>query len=42
MNKKWDLRTVAHQIRVVPEDIEETIFKTKYGPFEYLVMVIGI
>ena len=39
---KLDLKTGFHQIRVRPEDIEETAFNTKYGQFEYLVMPMGL
>ena len=31
-----DLMTEFYQIRVKPEDIEKTAFKTNYGQFEYL------
>lgn len=39
---KMDLKTGFHQIRVRPEDIEKTAFKTKYGQFEYLVLPMGL
>lgn len=31
-----------HRIRVQPEDIEETAFKTSYGHFEFLFMPMGL
>ncbi len=39
---KVDHETGFHQIRVKPEDIEETASNTKYGQFEYLVMPMGL
>ena len=39
---KMDLKTGFHQIRVRPEDIEKTAFKTKYGHLEYLVLPMGL
>lgn len=35
---KLDLKTGFHQIRLKPEEIENTAFNTKYGQYEYLVM----
>ena len=32
---KIDLKTSFHQVRVKPDDVEKTVFNTKYGQFEY-------
>lgn len=36
-----DLKSGFHLIRVAPEDIEKTAFKTKYCHFEFLVVPVG-
>ena len=39
---KIDTRTGYHQLRIREEDIPKTTFFTRYGHFEYTVMLFGL
>ena len=39
---KIDLRFGYHHLKIKPEDIPKTAFKTRYGHYEFLVMSFGL
>ena len=39
---KIDLRSRYHQLRIREEDVPNTVFKTQYGHFEFVVVPFGL
>lgn len=39
---KLDLKADFHQIRISPENVEKSAFKTKYGHYKFFVVPMGL